>query len=90
MFPLTCVIQNYAWGKVGEDSEVARLVVDGDPLTVIEDGKPYAEVRRVPLVLLFLIDLPDISVSSKEAQHTHPNWDRFLLVICNISNGSCK
>ncbi|TWW75418.1 mannose-6-phosphate isomerase isoform X1 [Takifugu flavidus] len=44
VFPLTCVVQNYAWGKVGEDSEVARLVVDGDPLTVIEDGKPYAEL----------------------------------------------
>lgn len=81
MFPLTCVVQNYAWGKVGEDSEVARLVVGGDPQTVIEDGKPYAEVRRVPFVLLFLIYLPDINVSSKEPQHTHPNWDRFLLVI---------
>lgn len=46
VFPLTCVVQNYAWGKVGEDSEVARLVVGGDPLAVIEDGKPYAEVRR--------------------------------------------
>lgn len=89
MFPLTCVVQNYAWGKVGEDSEVARLVVGGDPLIVIEDGKPYAEVRRVPLVLI-LIYLPDINVSSKEPQHTHPNWDRFLLVICIISNGSCK
>lgn len=90
MFPLTCVVQNYAWGKVGEDSEVARLVVGGDPLTVIEDGKPYAEVRRVPLVLIFLIYLPDINVRSKEPQHTHPNSDRFILVICNIANDSCK
>lgn len=39
------MVQNYAWGKVGEASEVARLVVGGDPLAVIEDGKPYAEVR---------------------------------------------
>lgn len=38
-------MQNYAWGKVGQDSEVAKLVVGGDPLAVVEDGKPYAEVR---------------------------------------------
>lgn len=44
MFPLTCAVQNYAWGKIGQDSEVAKLVVGGDPLAVIEDGKPYAEV----------------------------------------------
>ncbi|XP_071399215.1 mannose-6-phosphate isomerase [Centroberyx affinis] len=44
VFPLTCAVQNYAWGKVGLDSEVARLVVGGDPLAVIEDGKPYAEL----------------------------------------------
>lgn len=44
VFPLTCAVQNYAWGKIGLDSEVAKLVVGGDPLAVIEDGKPYAEV----------------------------------------------
>lgn len=44
MFPLTCVVQNYAWGKMGQASEVARLVVGGDPQAVIEDGKPYAEL----------------------------------------------
>lgn len=46
VFPLTCAVQNYAWGKVGLDSEVAKLVVGGDPLAVIEDDKPYAEVRQ--------------------------------------------
>lgn len=46
MFPLTCAVQNYAWGKIGLDSEVAKLVVGGDPLAVIEEGKPYAEVRK--------------------------------------------
>lgn len=46
VFPLTCAVQNYAWGKVGLDSEVAKLVVGGDPLAVIEVGKPYAEVRQ--------------------------------------------
>lgn len=49
MFPLTCAVQNYAWGKVGSDSEVAQLVVGGDPLAVIDEGKPYAEVRIRPV-----------------------------------------
>lgn len=49
VFPLTCAVQNYAWGKVGSDSEVAQLVVGGDPLAVIDEGKPYAEVRFVHL-----------------------------------------
>lgn len=44
MFPLTCAVQNYAWGKVGSDSEVAQLVVGGDPLAVIDEGRPYAEL----------------------------------------------
>ncbi|KAK2842618.1 hypothetical protein Q5P01_012818 [Channa striata] len=44
VFPLTCAVQNYAWGKIGLDSEVAKLVVGGDPLAVIEDRKPYAEL----------------------------------------------
>lgn len=44
VFPLTCAVQHYAWGKVGVDSEVAQLVAGGDPLAVIEEGKHYAEV----------------------------------------------
>ncbi|KAM8860471.1 mannose-6-phosphate isomerase isoform 1-T1 [Synchiropus picturatus] len=44
VFPLSCVVQNYAWGKIGLDSEVAKLVVGADPLTSIQDGKPYAEL----------------------------------------------
>ncbi|MEQ2308028.1 hypothetical protein AMECASPLE_024052 [Ameca splendens] len=44
VFPLTCAVQNYAWGKIGLDSEVAKLVVGGDPLVVIEMDKPYAEL----------------------------------------------
>lgn len=38
-------MQSYAWGKAGLDSEVAQLVVGGDPVAVIEEDKPYAEVR---------------------------------------------
>uniref|UniRef100_A0A1A8EQH4 Mannose-6-phosphate isomerase n=2 Tax=Nothobranchius korthausae TaxID=1143690 RepID=A0A1A8EQH4_9TELE len=44
VFPLTCAVQNYAWGKFGLESTVARLVVGDDPLAVIEDDKPYAEL----------------------------------------------
>lgn len=44
VFPLSCLVQNYAWGKVGLDSEVAKLVLGGDPQTVIQDDRPYAEV----------------------------------------------
>lgn len=52
VFPLTCAVQNYAWGKVGSDSEVAKLVVGGDPLAVIDEGRPYAEVRVAVEVLV--------------------------------------
>ncbi|XP_076847100.1 mannose-6-phosphate isomerase [Brachyhypopomus gauderio] len=44
VFPLCCVVQNYAWGKVGLDSEVAKLVVGADPHAVIDDSRPYAEL----------------------------------------------
>ncbi|XP_036390983.1 mannose-6-phosphate isomerase [Megalops cyprinoides] len=44
VFPLSCVVQKYAWGKLGLNSEVAKLVLGGDPLAVIEDDQPYAEL----------------------------------------------
>ncbi|KAF7701889.1 hypothetical protein HF521_001172 [Silurus meridionalis] len=44
VFPLSCMVQNYAWGKVGLDSEVAKLVLGGDPQAVIQDDRPYAEL----------------------------------------------
>lgn len=44
VFPLSCLVQNYAWGKVGLESEVAKLVLGGDPQSVIQDDRPYAEV----------------------------------------------
>lgn len=77
MFPLTCAVQNYAWGKIGVDSEVAKLVVGGDPLAVIEEGKPYAEVR---LLLLYVITL-------------NPHTQRANGRCCNyyfISKGPCS
>ena len=44
VFPLSCAVQKYAWGKVGLDSEVAKLVAGDDPQAVIERDQPYAEV----------------------------------------------
>ncbi|XP_054572667.1 mannose-6-phosphate isomerase isoform X4 [Eptesicus fuscus] len=43
VFPLSCVVQQYAWGKMGSDSEVARLLASSDPLARISEDKPYAE-----------------------------------------------
>ena len=42
---LSCAVQNYAWGKVGEESEVARLK-GGDPTFTVDPKLPYAEVGR--------------------------------------------
>uniref|UniRef100_A0A8I6AKP8 Mannose-6-phosphate isomerase n=1 Tax=Rattus norvegicus TaxID=10116 RepID=A0A8I6AKP8_RAT len=44
VFPLSCVVQQYAWGKVGSKSEVACLLACSDPLTQISEDKPYAEL----------------------------------------------
>uniref|UniRef100_A0A674GGG2 Mannose-6-phosphate isomerase n=1 Tax=Taeniopygia guttata TaxID=59729 RepID=A0A674GGG2_TAEGU len=44
VFPLSCVVQNYSWGKVGLESEVAKLVASGDPLVQIQPDQPYAEL----------------------------------------------
>ncbi|XP_066200467.1 mannose-6-phosphate isomerase isoform X1 [Saccopteryx leptura] len=44
VFPLSCVVQQYAWGKKGSSSEVARLLASSDPLARISEDKPYAEL----------------------------------------------
>ena len=41
---LSCAVQNYAWGKVGLESEVARLMC-GDPAFSLDKALPYSEVR---------------------------------------------
>lgn len=41
---LSCVVQQYAWGKVGSKSEVACLLASSDPLAQISEDKPYAEL----------------------------------------------
>ncbi|XP_012968306.1 mannose-6-phosphate isomerase isoform X2 [Mesocricetus auratus] len=43
VFPLSCVVQQYAWGKMGSNSEVACLLASSDPLAQISEDKPYAE-----------------------------------------------
>ncbi|XP_063099418.1 mannose-6-phosphate isomerase isoform X5 [Cavia porcellus] len=43
VFPLSCAVQQYAWGKRGSNSEVARLLASSDPLARISEDKPYAE-----------------------------------------------
>lgn len=43
IFPLKCAVQNYAWGKVGEDSIVARLATCDNDFSLIND-RTYAEV----------------------------------------------
>ncbi|XP_036311492.1 mannose-6-phosphate isomerase isoform X3 [Pipistrellus kuhlii] len=44
VFPLSCVVQQYAWGKMGSNSEVARLLASSDPQARISEDKPYAEL----------------------------------------------
>ncbi|KAJ7398109.1 Mannose-6-phosphate isomerase [Pitangus sulphuratus] len=44
VFPLSCAVQNYSWGKVGLESEVAKLLTSGDPLVQIQPDRPYAEL----------------------------------------------
>jgi mannose-6-phosphate isomerase len=40
MFKVVPSVQNYAWGKVGEDSMVAQIGAHGD----IQPETPYAEL----------------------------------------------
>jgi mannose-6-phosphate isomerase len=41
---LKCTIQQYAWGKHGQNSEVALLNRGGDPDFMIYNAMPYAEL----------------------------------------------
>lgn len=40
---LKCAVQNYDWGKLGKESEVAQLATASKSF-VIDDKKPYAEL----------------------------------------------
>jgi len=50
---LSCAVQNYAWGKVGMESEVARLR-SGDPGFTLDPQLPYAEVGGIIAQLCIL------------------------------------
>lgn len=44
VFKLSCFVQNYAWGKIGQESKVAQLKSNSDDTFTIETHQPYAEV----------------------------------------------
>lgn len=41
---LQCSVQNYDWGKLGYDSEVARLAAICSKSVTIDESKPYSEL----------------------------------------------
>jgi mannose-6-phosphate isomerase len=41
---LECTVKNYAWGKLGTESEVARLFAAGHENAKIVQNMPYAEL----------------------------------------------
>lgn len=43
IFHLKCAVQNYAWGKIGENSIVANLANSDQEFKVVQ-GEPYAEL----------------------------------------------
>ena len=47
MFALSCASQNYAWGRIGEESIIAKLKAASDPSFTLEATKPYAELWMV-------------------------------------------
>jgi hypothetical protein len=44
VFPLKCAVQTYHWGRIGADSEVAKLSQASDPDFKFDEGTPFAEV----------------------------------------------
>lgn len=44
VFLLSCAVQQYDWGKMGSNGEVAQLLASSDPLAWISSDKPYAEL----------------------------------------------
>ena len=50
--PLTCKVQQYAWGKPGSTSKVAEMV---EHTMSIQKDQPYAEVTTIlPFFLIYL------------------------------------
>ena len=63
---LSCAVQTYSWGKIGQDSEVAKLKL-GDPTFTLKDDVPYAEVKSQIYTTLVTFSLPfPLSLHDKE------------------------
>jgi len=45
VFLLRASVQQYAWGKPGLQSEVAKLCQSGDKQFKLDESSPYAEAR---------------------------------------------
>ncbi|XP_064238670.1 mannose-6-phosphate isomerase isoform X4 [Aotus nancymaae] len=76
VFPLSCAVQQYAWGKMGSNSEVARLLASSDPLAQIAEDKPYAEWRKsqsIGRLSPLLLKLQNLWMG------THPRGDAKIL-----------
>ncbi|XP_033110326.1 mannose-6-phosphate isomerase-like isoform X2 [Anneissia japonica] len=44
VFELKCAMQEYPWGRLGSDSEVAQLNQNNDPSFQLQPNQPYAEL----------------------------------------------
>ncbi|XP_072033617.1 mannose-6-phosphate isomerase-like [Amphiura filiformis] len=44
VFPLKCAVNQYAWGRIGEESEVALLTQSNDPGFQLKKDEPYSEL----------------------------------------------
>lgn len=92
VFPLSCVVQNYSWGKVGLESEVAKLVASGDPLVQIQPDQPYAEVSVsvrpfCPCLHPVCVSIPVFIPPGCGSRHPVPCQDAMLTPSCPVSPG---
>jgi hypothetical protein len=69
VFPLSCGVQTYDWGKVGSNSKAAVYGQVSSPGFEIDEKKPYAEVRFALLLPFSLLAsfCPDPSSSDRES-----------------------
>ncbi|ESO11493.1 hypothetical protein HELRODRAFT_166495 [Helobdella robusta] len=89
--PIVGVIQNYAWGKKGTESEVAKLYKGSIPSFNIQPGSPYAELwfgthPKGPSKLLENSELLTswLSKNLQQASCNHSNELPFLLKVLSV------
>lgn len=70
-FQVKCAVQTYAWGKIGKDSEVAKLSKSGDSNFALDEDAPYAELwmGTHPKGPSVLFTSPEKSLSDWIEQH---------------------